>query len=725
MNVVTTCSLQSGGVMHIAWNDANTGDLAASSDWYDRVVVTRDGTVTLDTYLYHSASTEGAVIAGGSLARSYDYTLPDGDAGVGNFQVTVTTDGYYSYQYEFNAAGTAESNNSATSSTVTSTITPYADLQVHNLTVTPSSLQSGDVMHITWNDANTGDMVADSNWYDHIVVSNTSTGVTLLSTTLYHNASAEGVVAAGGSLARSYNFALPDGVAGVGNLSITVNTDVYNYQYEYNAGGTGESNNSATTTATATLAPYANLILTDIQAPVGALAGRPSQVSWTVANTGDRAATGSWSEQVWLSSDDLIGGDQLLGTFYYTGNNLAASGQPGNSVTRTESVTLPSFSEGAYRLVVRVDTGNAVFELNETDNAVIDDVTFGLGAALSLTLNTSQVIEQIGAQAATATLIRSGSTAAALTVTLSSDQPDLLLPATIVIEAGQSSAGFVIGVTDNNNVDGNRDGMINAVAAGFADGTAALRILDNDVPALTLSATPTSVDEAYGPLTVTVTRNTDASQALTVGLLNNRTYKLTMPSSVVIPAGALSATFQATPVNDTVAEGDRTVDISANASGFAAGGLRLNILDNDIPTLTLEIANPVVSEGGGAAATYATLTRSFVTDSQVSVVLYGDLGRVGMPNYITFEAGQASLNFDIAVLENNLADGDHQVTIGASVVDQFSSVALAGTGVSKTLLITDNDGPTLSLSIDKNVLAEAAGANAATATVTRNTPADQ
>ncbi|MDP2104526.1 MAG: CARDB domain-containing protein, partial [Desulfobulbaceae bacterium] len=148
---------------------------------------------------------------------------------------------------------------------------------------------------------------------------------------------------------------------------------------------------------------------------------------------------------------------------------------------------------------------------------------------------------------------------------------------------------------------------------------------------------------------------------------------------------------------------------------------RLTILDNDIPTMTMDLSTSVVSEGGGPAAVHGTLTRSFVTDSEVRVVLSGELGRVRMPNYITFVAGQATAEFDIAILENNLADGDHLVRIGSAVVDQFSSAPLSGTYIEKSLLITDNDGPTLTLTIDKNVLAEAAGANAATATVTRNT----
>src|SRR6266850_4441297 len=841
---IAPASPVSGNTLTITWNDANSGNRAANASWYDlvQVVNTTTGETLLSTTLYHNAVTEGGVAAGGSLARSYSYTLPNASRGAGELRVNVTAD-YYNHEFEYNTSGTAETNNSATA-TVTSALAAYPDLSVQNLSVAPASPLSGDTLTITWNDANSGNRAANASWYDLVQVVNITTDQTLLSTALYHNAATEGAVAAGSSLARSYSYTLPNGAAGAGELRVTVTADYYNHEFEfngagtaetnntatrnvsasvaaypdlqvqglslsgtaqsgrdvtinwqllnsgnaatagsfydrvvvvnqdtnatlvntfvlyngsaigagesrdrsyafrlpdglngaghllitvtadggaavfeYNSAGTGESNNSASITAESTLAAYANLAVTDIAAPASALSGRSIELSWTVANSGTAAASGGWSDQIFLSSDANPGGDTFLGSFFYASNALDA----GHSVTRTEHVTLPSFLTGNQWIVVRTDAGNAVFELNEADNIAADDTLTNIGSSLNLVVVPESVGEAAGSSAATATITRSGGTSSALTVNLQSSITGVTLPASVVIPAGQSAFSFAVGVVNNNLDDGNRTATITASAAGFADGTDGLTVIDDDAPTLALSAPLPSISESYGPLTITVTRNTDTTQALSVDLVNSRPNKLIVPSSVMIAAGEASATFTVTPVNDTLAEGDRMVDLSANAAGFAGGGVRVQVLDDDIPTLTLHLSTAVVAEGAGAAALHGTLTRSIVTDSQIRAALSGDIGRVRVPTYVIFQAGQASVDFDIAVTDNDLADGDHTVTIGASLTDAFTSALLSGTRVEKSLLITDNDGPTLTLTIDHNVLAEAAGAGAATATVTRNT----
>ncbi|MCC6473479.1 MAG: Ig-like domain-containing protein, partial [Burkholderiales bacterium] len=840
---VTPAGLTSGGTMTIAWNDYNNGTLSAAASWNDRVLVVNTTTgATLLNHTVHHAAADGALGAGSSLARSYSFTLPNGDAGAGELSVTVTSD-WGNNQYEYNAGGTGESNNSA-STTATSTVAPYADLVVQDLAVLPAMPHSGDMLTLNWKVANQGAAAATASFYDYVRVRNIDTGEWLFSHTVYHDAALEGGIAAGGMLDRSASFALPHGARGIGQLEVTVSTDWYGQQYEYNAGGTAETNNTATALVDSTAADYAdlqieklhveqeppvsgglltirwddrnsgnkaaggsyydrvyvtnaggqvlantwvqvsgpvapgaalareysftlpdgsagagelsiqiyadignalfeynaagtgetnnsadlvvaseladypNLTVTAIQAPASAPAGSTVQVSWTTHNAGSATAAGGWSEQVFLSADDAVGGDLLLATFYYAGNSIA----PAASVNRTENVVLPAFTGGAYKVVVRVDAGNAVFEMLENDNAVLDDANLVVDPALQLMLSTPAVGEQAGNAALTGTVVRNGAATGALTVYLSSTHGDLLLPSSIEIADGQSSASFTIGVTDNTLVDGNRDGSVTAAATGFAGGTAALRILDNDSPRLTLSASPTTLPESFGPLTVTVTRNTDPAAELNVQLDNGLPYKLTLPANVVIPAGAASATFEATPVNDTIAEGNRGVNVTASASGFASGGVHLEIQDDDVPVLTLDLATSVISEGAGAAATHGTVTRSLVTDSPVSVALFGDINRLRVPNFVLIPAGAASVDFSITIQDNSDADGDHVVPIFADVADAFTLISLPGPRVQKDLLITDDDGPTLTVTIDKSVIGESAGPNAATGTVTRNTP---
>ncbi|MGD9632158.1 MAG: hypothetical protein AB7U97_02695, partial [Pirellulales bacterium] len=132
--------LESGGTVTINWNDANTGDGDTSGSWHDRirVVSTTTSQTLLDTTLFYNSASLGNIAAGDSQARQYSFTLPQGSPGVGDWQITITTD-YFTSLFEYNAGGTAENNNTDTIP-FTSTIAAYPDLQVTGLAVDPSSV---------------------------------------------------------------------------------------------------------------------------------------------------------------------------------------------------------------------------------------------------------------------------------------------------------------------------------------------------------------------------------------------------------------------------------------------------------------------------------------------------------------------------------------------------------------------------------------------------------
>ena len=94
---------------------------------------------------------------------------------------------------------------------------------------------------------------------------------------------------------------------------------------------------------------------------------------------------------------------------------------------------------------------------------------------------------------------------------------------------------------------------------------------DRTTPALTLGISPAAVWEysGVGAATGTVTRDGDLSQALTVNLSSNDATEATVPASVVIPAGAASATFPVNAVDDSITDGTQTATITASATAIA------------------------------------------------------------------------------------------------------------------------------------------------------------
>jgi uncharacterized delta-60 repeat protein len=86
---------------------------------------------------------------------------------------------------------------------------------------------------------------------------------------------------------------------------------------------------------------------------------------------------------------------------------------------------------------------------------------------------------------------------------------------------------------------------------------------------LSLSVSLSALAEFSGPgaATGTVTRNNwDLSQALTVALASSDTTEVTVPSSVVIPAGQASANFPVNAIDDTIVDGTQSAVITASAT---------------------------------------------------------------------------------------------------------------------------------------------------------------
>ena len=91
-----------------------------------------------------------------------------------------------------------------------------------------------------------------------------------------------------------------------------------------------------------------------------------------------------------------------------------------------------------------------------------------------------------------------------------------------------------------------------------------------------------------------------------------------MPASVTIPDGQASVGFTLTAVDDAVVDGTQTVTISATAGGVAPGSDQLDVADDELPTLTLTLAEANISENGGMSL--ATVSRK--ADTARNLLVY-------------------------------------------------------------------------------------------------------
>lgn len=243
-------------------------------------------------------------------------------------------------------------------------------MQIRNLRVDATDVQAGGLVGVGWEDWNLGGSPASTAFNDRVVVRNLAGNQILINTSLAYDPAAQtgelpnGAIQPGESRSRSLSFRLPEGLAGTGNIEITVTADQNSagsgVLYETNAGNNAEANNSAGIQATSVAKPYADLRVDGLTAPATGVGGEPVTVSWTVSNQGQQADTGAaWNDQIIFSSDAIIGNgdDVVIGTVRHAGG-LAV----GASYSQTATFNVPMRGMGHYYLGVRSDSGAEVLE---------------------------------------------------------------------------------------------------------------------------------------------------------------------------------------------------------------------------------------------------------------------------------------------------------------------------------------------------------------------------
>jgi hypothetical protein len=162
---------------------------------------------------------------------------------------------------------------------------------------------------------------------------------------------------------------------------------------------------------------------------------------------------------------------------------------------------------------------------------------------------------------------------------------------TLFFAAGETAKTVTIPITDDGLGGFNETFQLDLSGPFVEGGSLTVTILSIEVPTLSLTIDPTTIAEAGGTATATVSRDAkDSTSALTVTLGSNDFTQATVPASVEIPAGQTSATFTVTAVNDGFPDGDQIVTISAAAAGFVSASARVTVRDD-------ETAGDIFSDG--------------------------------------------------------------------------------------------------------------------------------
>lgn len=429
-------------------------------------------------------------------------------------------------------------------------------------------------------------------------------------------------------------------------------------------------------------------------------------VNWQVSNIGGLSTEAGWSEQVFAESADGKF-SKLLGTIDYD-QKLAAGG----TISRTAEFDTPmelGISDNA-RIRVKVrpysNTGEPSWML--ANNEATTSGT--LQTANMLFINPAAAhIEEASAQNVRLMLIRSGSTAQAETFKLAQTADARIeLPAEITIPQGQSATYFYAKVIANQKLDNDSIVTVNIDGNNYITGTTAIKLTDDTKPQLTLSAKQQDVTEG-GKLTLTITAERQSATDKSISLSCDLPSRFRIPANIILPARKTSVDVEVEALEDDIPDVEKVVTFAVSADGYENGTLLTTLVDDDIPTLQLELTPTAISEADGPLSVSAKLSRTDNIDKKVTVKLSdkseGNLYYARQT--IEMAPGVKEVTLNMGPIDNSLVDGErtYQVTAAVFIASCScnASVGTSGGVVTVPLTIYDNDGPALSLSASSSL----------------------
>ena len=351
--------------------------------------------------------------------------------------------------------------------------------------------------------------------------------------------------------------------------------------------------------------------------------------------------------------------------------------------------------------------------------------------ALTFSVAPATILEDGGT--ATVTLAASNSRAVDVIIALSlagtatEDMDYTIDSKSLTLPANSASVTATVTATADSLDDNNETVEITARAGGNTVGTPQTVTISQAPPTLSLAVSQTSIAEAVGTSTVTVstagtTFDTDQTIMLNLAGTATQTDDYTVSStSLTLPANATSVTATVMAVQDTIDEPDETVLITASHDGSTIGPETVTITDDDAaPTLSVTVSADTVAEAAGTST--VTVSASGTTFATVQTIMLNLDGTATQTDdytisaeSLTLAAGAMSVTATVMAVQDTIDEVDETVLITAS--HNNSDI-----GTQQTVTITDDDAaPTLSVTVSADTVAEAAGTSTVTVSASGTT----
>jgi hypothetical protein len=386
-------------------------------------------------------------------------------------------------------------------------------------------------------------------------------------------------------------------------------------------------------------------------------------------------------------------------------NTTTISSQSVAGSTATASWNTTTAANGTHTLNLTVTDGAG----RTASKAINVTVSNGGTSATTVTITASDATAtEAGPTTGAFRVARTGSTAAALTVkytvagTATPGTDYQRLSGSVIIPAGATFATVTVTPINDTLMEAPETVVATlAAGTGYAVGSpssATVTIASDEVVQIT-ATDPTATEAGLTTGTFTVTRTGPTTAALTVrytvsGTATPNSDYRALSGSVIIPAGATSATIIVTPLNDTVMEGPETVVVAlAAGTGYTVGTARtatVTIASDEVVKIVATDAS--ATEAGRTTGTFTvsrtgSLTAALTVGYTVSGTATKGVDRQGLAGSVSIPAGATSATIVVTPIDDTLREGPETVIVTLTPNGAYT----IGSPSSATVTIIDND----------------------------------
>ncbi len=324
------------------------------------------------------------------------------------------------------------------------------------------------------------------------------------------------------------------------------------------------------------------------------------------------------------------------------------------------------------------------------------------------------------------------------------DSPGDALPV-ISIKAGATSGEVTVIFTVVDNMDYNGSIDIDVGITNASELTARgikIRLIDDEEVHVTLASSVSELMEAGGMTTeveVTATLSGKLPGTTTVALSKTGTatkgvdYSVTGEDTIEIAAGETegSTTLMITPVDDFIAEGEgtETIVIGGSAGDLRVNSASINLIDNNAVGVAMVMVEPdMITEGGDATDVVITVTLAGTSSEDLEIGLDksrgsatpGDDFMVSVPEdapekFVIAAGDSVGMKTVIITPVENDDMGNKEIMVDAWAMNEDG--VQIGEKMSDIIVITDNDQPLASVTVDVHEINEHGEAAEVTITV--------